>query len=375
MARTRRRKATDLSAQLESEAWRFDFFQAVRLLERMGRQSAGEKSPAPRQAVGYDSPPEREAVRFRALPARSFPAGAVSDIRAPAPAKGGRAKNAAPPEMLVTFMGLTGPSGVLPERYLDLLLRRMRERDFSLRDFLDIFNHRSISLFYRAWEKYRFPVTYERARLAGSQRDLFSWCLRSLVGTGTDHLQDRLLGVDDETLLYYGGHFSRQTRPAVALEDMLAEHFGIAVRVEQFRGSWLTLERAERSRLPGRSSPRGQHCVLGVDALLGERVWDAQGSFRLRLGPLGYEQFRELLPNAPGLHSVVSMTRTYVGPELDFEVRLHLSADGVPACQLTRSKEFTPHLGWNTWLHSTPPTRDVDDSRFNLQEIGVPVTV
>lgn len=372
MARTRRRKATALNARLESEAWRFDFFQAVRLLERMGRRPVERQSNAPRQPVGYDSPPDKEAVRFRALPARSFPAGPVGDVRISPTSKGRGAKNDAPPEMLVAFMGLTGPSGVLPERYLDLLLRRVRERDFALRDFLDIFNHRSISLFYRAWEKYRFPITYERARLDGAQRDLFSWCLRALVGTGTGHLQNRL-GVDDEVLLYYGGHFAKQLRPAVVLEDILSDYFGITVRVEQFRGAWLNLDRDERTRLPSRSSPKGRHCILGMDALLGERVWDVQGSFRLRLGPLSYAQFSKLLPTEPGLASMVSVTRTFVGPELNFEIRLVLSASEVPACRLTRSKEFTPRLGWNTWLHTRRAIRNVDDSHFNLQETCVSV--
>ena len=374
MARTRRRKDATLSAQLAREAWRFDFFQAVRLLERINRQHAEAMPAATRQAVGYDSPPNQEIVRFRALPARSFPAGAVSDIRAAKSAQGGEGEDGSPPEMRVAFMGLTGPSGVLPERYLDLLLRRIRERDFALRDFFDVFNHRSISLFYRAWEKYRFPATYERGRLDGVGRDLFSWCLRSLVGIGTGHQQDRL-GVDDEVLLYYGGHYARQPRPAAVLEQLISDYFEIGARVEQFRGRWLGLDQQEWTRLPCRKEPQGRHNRLGVDALLGERVWDVQSAFRLRLGRLNYDQFCRLLPNGSALEGVVSLTRIFVGPELDFEVQLVLASKQVPACRLVRTRDYTPYLGWNTWLCSNAPSSDADDACFYLKDIGNPGTV
>jgi type VI secretion system protein ImpH len=145
-----------LIGQLHREPHRFNFFQAVRLLERLLCRGEGGFQP-----VGHDAPPEREVVRFRAAPSLSFPASAVCQLRAP-PA--GPVDGAAPPEMAVAFLGLTGPNGVLPYHYTRLLLERIRLRDYSLRDYLDLFNHRFTSFFYRAWVKYRLPFAYERNR-------------------------------------------------------------------------------------------------------------------------------------------------------------------------------------------------------------------
>ena len=104
-------------------------------------------------------------MRFAALAARHFPAGSLSNIAFEARDGAATEHDAkVPAQMTVAFMGLTGPSGVLPESYLDVMLSRIRNRDYALRDFFDLFNHRTISLFYRAWEKYRLPVSYERAR-------------------------------------------------------------------------------------------------------------------------------------------------------------------------------------------------------------------
>src|SRR5262249_33684158 len=211
----------------------FDFFQAVRLLEQLGREKAAGEPSYP---VGQDRAPAQEAVRFRALPGLSFPTGSVAKLSADS--RDGAA--ARPPERVVSFLGMTGPSGVLPPPYTTLLLQRVRPRDYSLRDFLDLFNHRLISLFYRAWEKYRYPVGYERARRDGGEMDLFTLCLYCLTGLGTDGLRDRLASGDDP-VLFYGGLFAHAPRPAVCLEGLLTEHFGLPVQVGQFEGQWLSL--------------------------------------------------------------------------------------------------------------------------------------
>ena len=120
---------------LEREPFSFEFFQAVRLLQQLRPE---------RGRVGRYGNPDDEAVHFGATPATAFPA---SEIQALEPDGEG------PSRLVVNFMGLTGPQGVLPLEYSELLADRVRQRDHSLRDFLDLFNHRIISLFFRAWER------------------------------------------------------------------------------------------------------------------------------------------------------------------------------------------------------------------------------
>ena len=151
-----------LSAQLFREPWRFEFFQAVRLLEWIAWERAPEGA-APRAPVGHDEHPQNECARFRVPPTRGFAASEIASLAQTAPD--------APPEMEVNFLGLVGPSGVMPQHYNELVIQRLRRyKDSALRDFLDLFHHRTISLFYRAWEKYRFPVVYERHARSGRPR-------------------------------------------------------------------------------------------------------------------------------------------------------------------------------------------------------------
>jgi type VI secretion system protein ImpH len=363
------RKSAALSEQLLGEPYRFDFFQAVRLLERLARQGAGHASRRPRQPVGQDHPPDQEFVRFRALPGLSFPAGSVSQIQQPAADGAVSAATSPALEMVVACLGLTGPQGVLPQHYSTLLLQRSRVKDFALRDFLDLFNHRTISFFYRAWEKYRLPFAYERSRLGSDQEkaDLVSWCLYCLAGLGTAGLRGRL-DVDDEAFLFYSGHFAHFPRSAVTLEALLEDYFESPVGVQQAQGRWLVLEPGDRSLLPSASCPAGQHAQLGLDTIVGERVWDVQTKFRVRMGPLSYRQFRRFMPSGEGLRALGQMTRTYVGPELEFDVQLVLAAPEVPACLLSEgSTADQPRLGWNTWVKGAPLTEDASDAVFSWQ--------
>jgi type VI secretion system protein ImpH len=367
MAAENGRKNPDLSEQLLREPFRFDFFQAVRLLEWVADERARQDPRWPRAPVGRDEAPDREVARFRAQPSLAFPAALVCQLHPPAPCEDGD-DGLAPPEMAVTFLGMTGPQGVLPQHYTTLVLHRLRLKDSSLRDFLDLLHHRAVSLFYRAWEKYRLPIAYERARLgrAGGGEDLASWCLYCLAGMGTAGLRGRL-DVDDEAFLYYGGHFAHFPRSASALEGVLEDYFALTVRVQQAQGRWLTLDGADRSLLPGPEHPHGLSCELGVSLIVGERVWDVQSKFRLSVGPLDYAQFRGLMPNGDGLRVLGQLTRTYVGPDLDFDVQLVLRGDEVPCCQLAAGRPDGPFLGWNSWLRSVECPRPVGDAIFFVE--------
>jgi len=364
-----------LSRELFKAPYRFDFFQAVRLLEHLLREQErirGTREPRPDGlGVGRDLHPGDEVARFRAHPSLSFPAGAISEIRR-VPLSPDSPAGPHPPEMIVSFLGLTGPTGVLPRHYTETLLERIRQRDYSLRDFLDLFNHRIISLFYRAWEKYRWPIAYERSQLDDPFKvpDLATQGLYSLVGLGTAGLRGRL-DTDDEVFLYYSGHFAHFPRSALALESMIGDHLGMPVQVLQCQGQWLHLDPGDQAALPSTREPDGRNNQLGVNLLVGERIWDVQSKFRLRIGPLNWRQFRSLMPNGKSLRPLCQITRTYVGPGLDFDVQPVLKLEEAPPCRFTSDAAEGPYLGWNTWMppSAAPSSLSLHDAVFQIETI------
>ena len=306
MATARWGTPAPVSQRIGADPHGFDFFQAVRLLERIQRERRASDGP-PDGTRSSDT----EAVRFQASSSLSFAAGSIASLGTGDAVPDEEQGQAAPAQMQVAFLGLTGSGGVLPQHYTELLIRRLRTRDFALRDFLDLFNHRTVSMFYDAWCKYRVPVNWERARLDQDADDMFPQSLRCIVGVGTPHLQQRL-AVPDDTLLFYAGYMARQPRSAIALQAMLADYLQLPVTVEQFQGRWIALDRGECSFLPGPQFPGGQYAQLGVDAIAGARVWDVRSKFRLRIGPIGYDQFLQLMPDGSTLQRASSRRGTSI---------------------------------------------------------------
>ena len=326
MATTRGRADPALADRLFEESYRFDFFQAVRVLERLYPE---------RKPIGYGALPAEEIVRFTTRIALSFPPSSIYEVTSP----DGTDK---PAEMNVAFMGLAGLIGVLPRHYTEMILERMRQKDFTLRDFLDLFNHRFISLFYRAWEKYRFPIAYERAVASGDRYDPVSFNIFHLFGMGTRGLRERL-DVPGETQLYYSGLIAQQPHSASALEALLGDYFEVSVKTQQFIGQWLSLAVDQRARL----TAHGNSQTLKAGVVLGARFWDQQAKFRLRLGPMKFGKFKSFFPKGQALKELVQLVRLFNGQQLDFDLQLVLEAAEVPGCRLGKPGPEGVQLGWS----------------------------
>ncbi|HQG31621.1 MAG TPA: type VI secretion system baseplate subunit TssG [Deltaproteobacteria bacterium] len=319
MAAKKRESDTHLKDRLFSEFYRFSFFQAVSLIEALYPD---------RDALGRSLVPTHEAVRFRVEPGFSFPPSDLSSLEVP--------DDGRPIEMGVSFMGLIGPSGVLPRWYNALAAERNRQKDFAASSFFDIFHHRLISLFYLAWKKGRLPENY-----TSGEDDRLSSYLLSLSGLGTKGLA-RMIGLPKEALAFYTGLLSKQAPSAAAIEATVAYLSGTDVRVEQFVERDIDLDEEDRTSLGMRNAS------LGVDTICGTCIKDCQSTFRIELGPMGYDEFRRFLPGSGDLiRPIFFLVKYMVGMEFEFDIRITLRKDEVPACELGK-KEW--QLGRSTWL-------------------------
>ena len=330
---------TTIGAELQEDPCSFEFFQAVALLERLR---------AHMRAVGGFSSPDDEAVHFRVNPRLGFPASEIQELNLP---------GEGPAEMMVNFMGLTGPMGVLPHPYSEFILERQRAKDRSFAAFLDIFNHRAISLFYRAWQRSRFPVNY----LAGP-RDFFTQYLRDLLGLGTANLRDRQ-SIEDEALMHYISLVVSQSRSPVALEQLLADYFEVPVEIQQFTGAWYSIDAGTQCRMEEGDMMSSQ---LGAGAVVGDAIWDRQGTVRVRIGPLTLERYNDFLPEGSAHASLRAITRFFSNDCFDFQVQLVLDRTQVPTIKLDLNDERPARLGWVSWAKTKPLGHDPDDAILAL---------
>lgn len=326
--------ALTLYRKLASEPYRFDFFQAVRLIEC---------AHADRPRVGESTRLGEDPIRFGQAPDLSFAPASLEAFETPAD---GRA-----PRMLVRFFGLFGPNGPLPLHLTEYARDRLRNSDDpTFARFLDLFHHRLLSLFYRAWSSAQPAVSYDRP---GTDR--FSEFLASLFGLGLASLRQRD-DLPDSAKLHYAGLLANQARSAEGLQTILGDFLKLPVRVVQYVGCWLVLQEEDHSRLARVGA------ALGQSATLGARVWSHQHKFRIVIGAMNLGRYRDLLPGTVSLRQLVAWVRNYSGDMLACEMQLILRREEVPAMRLGSGVQ----LGRDSWLPGRPTDRDADDLVLTL---------
>lgn len=333
---------------LFTEGHRFSFLQAVRLLEEM-RLRGNRTAPA----EGAD--PDREVVRFRHAVRMDFPPTDVEEVTKPA--------NGGPVEMTVNVLGLAGAHGPLPPPVSELIVERAFRKDTAFRDFLDIFNHRLVSLLYRARKKYRPALDPH-----GPDRGRVAKVLQAFLGLATPGLLGRM-ELPDRALLPYTGLVVDKQRSTVGLVRLLEDYFEIKVAVLPFKGQWNEIQEddltyigcsvglrpassdsSDQGRMEAHTTPRNN--VLGRSAVLAKRIWDEEASVEVQLGPLTLDQFVAFLPIGRSHHALVAAVRYYLRGELGFMFRLQIAAGEVPELRIGRAE--AAFLGWTTWLKTRP---------------------
>jgi type VI secretion system protein ImpH len=302
--------------------------------------------------------PHEDPLRFRSQLSLNFPASEVSDLKFE---REGKVSAAGLPltEVQVTFMGLVGPSGVLPRPYTELLLERhIQYRDDAAHAFLDLFSHRMTTLFYEAWQKYKFYIEYERNGTSNFDRYLLH-----LVGLGPQAQKQKFAPeaspLRRELFSYFSGMFAQKPRNALNLQVMLGFYFSLPFKVCQFAGGWLKLDVSQCTQL-GR-----KNAALGQSAVVGNRVWDYQSRVRIEIGPLNLADYQRFQPGTEDYQKLVELVRFYVGAHLDFQVAPTLKREAVPLARLGRQGNVA--LGWLGWLKR--PGADIEPARCALFHI------
>ncbi len=322
MGSAERQSGTSLKGRLSKEFYRFSFFKAVSLLENL---FPGKKP------LGKTLTPAEEAVRFSSKIGLSFPPSDISMLK--------HNDNEMPVDMEVAFMGLIGPSGALPHWYNEQAVERAYNKDFTLKAFYDIFNHRLISLFYLAWKKHKLSATY-----LPDGKDKISSCLLNLVGLGTRGLSELLDIPDKGMVYYYSGLLSGPSQSAITIESALGYFAETTVNVQQFIEQLLPISKEDQTQIGGVNSQ------LGVNTVCGSYFYENKSKFRAKMGPMGYTNFQRLLPSGDMLGSAFSLVKYMVGIEYEFDVSLILKREEVPPCILGQKSPAPPLLGWTTWV-------------------------
>ncbi|MBX3410433.1 MAG: type VI secretion system baseplate subunit TssG [Phycisphaeraceae bacterium] len=356
--------------------WSFDFFAAVRRLEALHHGLPG---------FGASSRAAEDPVRFCQHPSLLFAPCTVAECRPPS--------SQAPTRLFVNFMGMFGPNGPLPLHLTEHAhSRELHHRDFTFSRFVDIFNHRMISLFYRAWSASQMPASFDRTPrelLTGTadaaNRDYllsldtnrYAVYIGALFGLGMEALRYRD-AVPDAAKLFFAGRLAGQHHGPEDIQAILRTYFGVPVHVEEFTGRWMHLPDRYRTRLGGGESADAIAAATlgGPDgaAVAGASVWNCQSTFRIILGPMRYDQFVHFVPGGRSERRLRAWVRTAFGDQFAWEAVVVLAADDVPATRLGGPPtHHASRLGWTSWTQTAPASADRADLVIRSEQ-GLPIS-
>jgi type VI secretion system protein ImpH len=320
-----------LIARLAAEPYGYDFYAALRLLQQHF---------ATKPRIGYSLSPNEDPVRFAQSPSLDF---------APSTLESVKQKDAAhPPVLYSRHFGLFGPNGPLPICLTEYAHERLLHfGDPTFAAFCNVFHHRLMSFFFRAWADANKAVDLDRPAEQG-----WSDFLGSLIGIGMESLHNRN-SVPDRAKYYFAGRLVHQSRNAEGLGAIVQDFFGVRTEVLSFFGRWLNLPKTSVCKL-GESRNTG---TLGASVIVGSRFWTCQLHFRLRMGPMKLVEYERLLPTGSSFSRLCDWVRQYIGDHYSWDAQLVLAREEVPATQIGRAGR----LGWTTWLKTGPLNRDPDD--------------
>lgn len=315
----------------------FDFFAVMRMLEAAHPE---------RPRIGDSATLRSEYVSLGQDPFLIFPASNLSKAEL---TRTGRLR------LMVRFLGQFGPQGALPLAVTDEANGYVLRGDDAFARFIDLFNNRFLQLFYRAWADVR-PIAQADRPL----EDRFRTYLGASIGLGSPNATG-LGSVPDALKLHFAGLMSAQAKSASRLMSLISGVFGIRCEVEEFIGSWQTLEPADRSRLGGGNAG------LGTTLMLGSRTYSISDKFRIRLFTATLAEYETYLPGKPRADHLDDLVSFYLGEELEWDVELAIPSGQVAPVRLGQAGR----LGWTSWMAPNWTVAEGTlrtDARFDVHE-------
>ncbi len=329
------------------------FFQLLRRLEVQALKASEQAAP-----IGRDYPLQREFAEFRVLQSMDFPQAACVRLE-PLQSKG-FAKSL----LHVACFGLTGPSGVLPMHYTELLKERHRLKDTAFIRLLDGFNARAISFLYRAWRKNRLPLGEEQhlQQARSDERGAGHRVLLGYTGLRNESGGCAISAESEAKALYFSGFFSKRPRHALGLKRIITNVLGCAVSVQQFHARWFDLDE-DQVHITGQCNS-----TLGRDFVIGSAVYEGGCSIRIRTEPVTLRLFVELQPGKPRFVQLQELVQLYLGRDYYIDLQVVLKGEERPDLIMGGGNSNTQAfgLGEGLWLAAGPSTVDLEDTVYEV---------
>ena len=250
-------------------------------------------------------------------------------------------------QVTINFLGLIGPSGVLPPHYTELLLEQAHQKRFALKEFIDLLHQRIITFYYEVWIKTHFYFNFNAKNSFEQPNDIMD-TLGGHVGLSVSKkLQS--LNFTEKFLLCHAGIFAKKRPTPSELRTLIEYYSKLHVEIVPYYKKKYYFLSSQASCLSSRAHINGNNCLLSINTHLGDAINLYQNYFKIIIYVKSFEQLNNLLPDKSFFKNICDITQRYVGIDYSFSIELSCNLSVIESCKL--SDVTSGRLGWNSWIN------------------------
>ena len=325
--------------EMMADAQKYDLLRAIYLLERI----------ASYKTKNSDEKAVRKQIRIKGVTTLNFESSDVYSIEYDK-----RKKNLI--TLATPFFSFTSNSGPLPQTFCELILDRERKKDCATSDFLDIFLHRLVTLFYLGKKKRDPSLVWNKDSQTSIEK-----IVDSLASLGRSSTEFKTFS--DVQWLRHAGIFGGAPRSSSNLLTLIKNRMNLDhIVCGEFNGSWSDIALQRSSLRTGH-----ENAVLGKNAVLGQKSWNISSGLLIEIKKLDMRTFLSLLPTGKRYAELVKLIYRFLPRNISVLLKLYLDQQNIKNYKLSRQSMI--RLGWNSWLGDLTKTNpDSVMLEFRLNE-------
>ncbi|KPA12317.1 protein containing DUF1305 [Candidatus Magnetomorum sp. HK-1] len=307
MADPIRKHKFDLNNYLIDHKHQFSFYQLMRLLRVLSDHS---------DETLYENTTIQSPLDF------SFPASPISELKID------NNEESKPFFSLTTsILGLYGPGSPLPSYYTEDLMDADKDDLVSGRAFIDMLQARLFQLLFESSRKYNMMLSINEYNDTSVLNRLFC-----MTGFGEKKVREAVFGsnvTDTKSyeLIRYMGLFSQFPKSALGLQTILRDALETkAVKSKPCISQMVDIPEDQLNFLGKNNN------TIGENSIIGEKVIDRMGKFRISIGPVKKEALSKFLPGNKGYKTIKRLTVCYLFDHFNFDLEIIVHEKNTPIC-------------------------------------------
>lgn len=214
-------------------------------------------------------------------------------------------------EIVVNFLPIVGPMGIMPLHYTEYMILRSREKNYDLLDFITILYDKIIK-FFAIIVNSDIHLDYENYLHSSTQSPPKLWdIIANLMGLNINILAE---GYANSLFFKFSSSLITRSRSAKTLQFILGQYLKFPVEIKQFVPEIEKLPEPELSKL-GQANNQ-----LSTSLYLGDNAYFCQNKVQIIISEMDFASYQRILEDNYILPAIKQFIDFFLGHEIRYDL-------------------------------------------------------